>query len=274
MWGSSFLFVEIGLEYLSPVVIAWARIALGAVALGCVPAARRPIVRHDWPAVAAVGLIWMAAPFVLFPLAQQSIDSSLAGMINGAAPLFAVFIAVLWTRRLPGSYQRVGLLVGFVGVLAVNWPATQGADATVLGAGLAMAATICYGVAFNLTPPLQARNGALPVIWRAQLVALAVLTVPAAADPSGWSWSLPAWSAMVALGVLSTGLAFAAFITLVGRVGQRGSVAVYFIPVVAIGVGVVLAGESVASLSLVGTALVLIGAWLTSRRDPTIPRAV
>jgi len=58
MWGSSFLFIEIGLEHLSPVVVAWARIALGAVALGCVPAARRPIVRRDWPAVAAVGLIW------------------------------------------------------------------------------------------------------------------------------------------------------------------------------------------------------------------------
>jgi len=79
---------------------------------------------------------------------------------------------------------------------------------------------------------------------------------------------------MVALGVLSTGLAFAAFITLIGRVGPRGSVAVYFIPVVAIGVGVALAGDSVAPLSLAGTALVLIGAWLTSRRDPTQPRTI
>ena len=73
---------------------------------------------------------------------------------------------------------------------------------------------------------------------------------------------------MVALGVFSTGLAFAAFATLVGRVGAaRASVTVYVIPVVAIVLGVAFRGESVGALALSGTVLVLVGAWLTSRRQ-------
>ena len=75
---------------------------------------------------------------------------------------------------------------------------------------------------------------------------------------------------MVVLGALSTGLAFACFTVLVGRVGAaRGSVTVYFIPVVAVVLGVVLAGEPVAALALAGTVMVLLGAYLTSRRVPT-----
>jgi drug/metabolite transporter (DMT)-like permease len=268
MWGTSFLFIEIALEAVSPTVVAWARVLFGAVALGCLRAARQPVTRADWPMIAVLGLVWLGVPFVLFPLAQRSIDSSLAGMINGATPLFTVLIAVVWTRRLPASYQRVGLLVGFAGVVAVNWPAVQGADATTVGVALAVLAAVFYGVAFNIAPPLQARSGTLPVIWRAQLVALVALSGPAAVDRSGWGWSWSAWSALVALGVLSTGVAFAAFVTLIARVGAtRGSVAVYFIPIVAIVVGVVFAAETVEVVSLVGTGLVLVGAWLTSRKE-------
>jgi drug/metabolite transporter (DMT)-like permease len=63
-------------------------------------------------------------------------------------------------------------------------------------------------------------------------------------------------------------VAFAFFTTLAGRVGAaRGSVTVYFIPVVAIVLGVLLGGESVALIALAGTALVLVGAYLTSRKE-------
>ncbi|MGH3355629.1 MAG: EamA family transporter, partial [Nocardioidaceae bacterium] len=114
----------------------------------------------------------------------------------------------------------------------------------------------------------EERNGALPVIWRAQLVALVLLTPSGVVGVSGSSWSWPSMLAMVVLGALSTGVAFAAFTTLAGRVGaSRGSVTVYFIPVVAIVLGVSLGGESVPPLALAGTGLVLLGAYLTSRRQ-------
>ena len=269
MWGSSFLLIEVGLEDLRPGTVAWLRILFGAATLACVPAARRPIARADWPGVALLGVVWMAVPFTLFAFAQEHIDSSLAGMVNGAAPLFTVVVAGLWARRFPNGRQLVGLLLGFAGVLAINWPAAQQVDATAVGALLVLLAAAFYGVAFNLAVPLEEHNGALPVIWRAQLVAVLLTTPQGVYGAAGSTWSWPALLAMVALGALSTGLAFALFTVLAGRVGAaRGSVTVYFVPVVAIALGVLVAGESVAVIALVGTALVLLGAYLASRREP------
>jgi drug/metabolite transporter (DMT)-like permease len=77
---------------------------------------------------------------------------------------------------------------------------------------------------------------------------------------------------VVALGAVGTGLAFAAMTSLVGRVGgPRGSVSIYLVPVVAILLGVLVLGEHVAPLALAGTALVILGAWLTSRRESPAP---
>jgi drug/metabolite transporter (DMT)-like permease len=268
IWGSSFLFIDIGLEAFRPGVIALARVALGAVALALFPAARRAIDRQDFPQVALLGLIWMVIPLLLFPVAQQWIDSSVAGMLNGAVPLFGAAWAVLLLRRPLARAQTLGLLVGFAGVLAISWPELEGSRATTLGVVLVVVAVTCYGLAVNLAVPLQQRYGSLPVLLRAQLVALLLLL------PFGL-WSLPGshleWGpalAMLPLGILGTGLAFVLMTTLVGRVGgPRGAVATYFIPVVAIALGVVFLGERVAPAALLGTGLVLAGAWLTSRRE-------
>lgn len=268
IWGSSFLFIDIGLEALRPGVIALSRVALGVAALSLFPAARRPIGREDRTRVAFLGVIWAGLPLLLFPLAQQWIDSSVAGMLNGAVPLAGAAWAVLLLRRPLPRTHAVGLSVGFAGVLAISWPELQGSRATMLGTSLVVLAVICYGLAVNLAVPLQQRHGALPVLLRAQLAALVLLL------PFGL-WGLRgshfAWGpalAMLPLGILGTGLAFVLMTTLVGRVGgPRGAVATYFIPVVAIVLGVLLLDERVAAAAVAGTALVVGGAWLTSRRE-------
>src|SRR3712207_4071152 len=81
-WGSSFVWIEIGLEAFAPLAITLVRVLLGIAALVFFPKARAPVERGDLPAIALLGLLWMALPFVLFPIGQQWIDSSLAGMIN------------------------------------------------------------------------------------------------------------------------------------------------------------------------------------------------
>jgi drug/metabolite transporter (DMT)-like permease len=221
IWGSSFLLIEIGLDHFGPGLIAWARVAVGALALAVLPKARRPVERTDLPRIALLGVVWMGAPLLLFPIGQQWIDSSLAGMINGAVPIFAAITAAILLRRVPGRRQLAGVAIGFAGVLAVLWPAARGAEVTVLGAGLVVLAVMCYGVALNVAVPLQQRNGALPVLLRAQLVALVVLA-PAAlisSPDSDFAWS--SGLAIGALGFFGTGWAFAAMTTLVGRVGGR-----------------------------------------------------
>jgi drug/metabolite transporter (DMT)-like permease len=266
MWGSSFLLIDIGVDHFAPELVALLRVGFGAATLAVVPAARRGVDRGAWRGIAALGVVWMAAPFVLFGVAQQSIDSSLAGMLNGAVPLFTALIAGVLARQLPSGRRAAGLAIGFAGVVAISWPALRGADATAAGAGLVLLAVLLYGVAFNITGPLQRRHGALPVIWRAQLAAL-VLLAPfglASVPASDFDWA--SLLAVAVLGCLGTALAFVAMTTLVGRVGStRASITIYFLPAVAIALGALLRDEEVAAISIAGTALVLLGAWTTSR---------
>jgi drug/metabolite transporter (DMT)-like permease len=218
--------------------------------------------------VAVLGVLWMGAPLLLFPIGQQWIDSSLAGMINGAVPVFAAVTAAILLRRAPAARQISGIAIGFAGVVAVLWPAARGAEGTALGAALVLVAVLCYGVAINVAVPLQQRYGALPVLLRAQIVALVVLVPAALVSLPGSELAGSSVLAVAALGLFGTGLAFVAMTTLVGRVGAtRGSVAIYLVPVVAILLGVVFLDETVTAISLIGTALVLAGAYLTSRRE-------
>jgi drug/metabolite transporter (DMT)-like permease len=268
IWGSSFLFIEIGLEQFGPGVVAFGRVAVGALTLWVLPGSHRPVERADLPRVALLGILWMGAPLLLFPIAQQWIDSSLAGMINGALPIFAAVVAALLLRRMPTGRIVAGIAVGFLGVVCVLWPATHDADATALGASLAVLAVLCYAFAVNIAVPLQQRYGALPVLVRAQAVAL-ILLFPAALvslPDSEFAWT--STIAVVILGCLGTALAFVAMATLVGRAGAtRGSIATYFIPIVAIVLGVIFRDETIAAISLFGTGLVLVGAYITSRRE-------
>lgn len=188
-------------------------------------------------------------------------------MLNGAVPLTSALWAAILLGSLPGRRQLSGLVVGFLGIIAISWPGLQQADATALGTALVLCAVFLYGLATNLAVPLQQRYGALPVLLRAQLAGLVIIV------PFGL-WSLPGSTAevapllaMIPLGLLGTAVAFVMMTTLVGRVGApRGAVAIYFVPVVAIVLGVVFRGDDPAPITFLGTALVILGAWLTSRR--------
>jgi drug/metabolite transporter (DMT)-like permease len=108
------------------------------------------------------------------------------------------------------------------------------------------------------------------VLFRAQLAALVVIAPFGLAAIPGSTFAWGPALAMLPLGVLGTGLAFVLMGTLVGRAGgPRGSIAIYFVPVVAIVLGVIALGETVHPLALLGTGLVLAGAWVTSRRETT-----
>ena len=268
VWGSSFVLIDVALPSFRPGVIAAGRVLLGALALALVPAARRRIERDDLGRVAFLGVIWMGIPLSLFPIAQQWIDSSVAGMLNGAMPLATAAWSALLLRRRPRSLQLVGLVVGFAGIVAISWPQVQGSDASFQGTLLVLAAITMYGLSANIAVPLQQRYGALPVLLRAQLAALVVVLPFGLIDLPGSTWSWTAAAAMVPLGALGTGLAFVLMATLVGRVGgPRGSVAIYFVPLVAMALGVLLLEETIATAALFGIVLVLAGAWMTSRRE-------
>jgi len=266
IWGSSFYFIAEALESFEPALIAPARLLLGFLTLLAFPAARTPVERRDLGAIALLGVLWMAVPLSLFSFAEEHVTSSVTGMLNGATPLFVAAVASWIAGHLPPRTQIVGLLVGFGGVVLIALPSLGAGSSSALGVALILLALCCYGVSLNLAVPLQRRYGSLPVIVRAQAVAL-VLTAPlgvAALPGSTFQWHSAL--AVLALGVLGTGAAFALAATNVGRLGStRASVTTYLIPVVSLALGVALRSEAVAALAVVGSVIALAGAYLTNR---------
>ena len=269
IWGSSFLLMAIGLESFRPGLVTWLRVLFGASALWLVPGARAVrIDRADRTRLLLLSITWVAIPFTLFPLAQGSVNSAIAGMLNGAAPIFTAVIATILLRRGPGSRQLIGIPLGFLGVAAIALSVASQGSSQVLGVVLILIATICYGIAFNVATPLQQRYGSLPVMARILAIG-AVLTAPlglASIPGSSFAWS--ALAATATVGILGTGVAFVLMGRLVGRVGPtRASIVGYLIPVVALVLGVVFRDDVVGSVAVGGVALVIVGAYLTSRRE-------
>ena len=273
IWGSSFLLIEIGLESLAPATITWARVTLGFLALLAVPAAREPVDRADYRRIVLLGFIWVVVPFVLFPIAQQYIDSALTGMLNAATPIFSTAIATALLRSLPRLRQAAGIALGFTGTVAIGLPAAAASAAEAQGVLLVVLATFFYGIALNLAVPLQQRYGAPAVMMRALGVATVATAPFGLTGIAGSRWSIGPVVAVAVLGVVGTGAAFVIMATLVGRVGAtRAGVALYFIPVVAMVLGIVFRSEVILPLQWPGIAALLFGAWLTSRREFEIPR--
>jgi drug/metabolite transporter (DMT)-like permease len=278
IWGASFLFIAEGLDAVSPGGVAFARILVGFLTLSLVPAVRRPIAPGDRGKVAILGIIWMAFPLMMFPLAEQHVSSALAGMLNGAVPLFVAAVASGMARRAPAPAVLGGLAVGFLGTILVALPGMTGdvdRGGHILGVLLIVAALISYGFAYTLSGPLQQRNGALPVIWRALAVAV-VLTAPLgvpAVIAGHWSWRSA--GSLIALGVGGTGIAYVLTATAAGRLGATvASINNFIIPVVALGLGVGLRHEHVSWISIVGAAVSLTGAWLIRRARLAAERQV
>ena len=218
--------------------------------------------------MALLGITWVGVPFLLFPIAQQHIDSALAGILNGMVPIFSASIAMVLMRSFPRIPQTVGIALGVAGAISISLPVARESAAGAWGVLLIVIANVLYGVSHNLVVPLQQRYGAPAVMMRAIGVA-AVATAPfGLAGLADSQWSIGPVMAVIMMGVIQTGGGFVIMTAFVGRVGAtRGGVPIYFIPIVAMVLGVVFRSEVVLPVQWAGTAVVLFGAWLTSRRE-------
>lgn len=274
IWGSSFLFIAIGLDAFHPGLVTLLRVALGASFLALIPRTRAVrIERDDRGKIVLLAAIWVAIPFTLFPIAQQWIDSAVAGMLNGATPIFTALLATILLRSLPGPLQITGLGVGFAGILAIALPSAGSGSTAALGVILVVVATVGYAISLNMVTPLQQKYGSLPLMARVQWVAT-LMVLPfglVGLGQSAFAW--PSLLAVAAIGILGTGLAFVLIGTLAGSVGAtRASFITYLIPVVALVLGVIFRGEVISPVAISGVGLVIAGAILASRREtPRVP---
>ena len=271
-WGSSFLLIKIAIRHFDSSVIPLGRPAFGAAALLLIPSARKRIARQNWPRLLVLGFVWMALPFLLYPLAEQSVSSAITGMMNGGLPVVVAVVTAIWVRVMPSPRRILAVLVGFSGIALIAVPSIQdGSTADAKGILLLLLALLSYAVAINLARPLQAIYSPAALMLNVELVAC-VFSLPYGLwgfSQSTFAW--PALGALALLGVLGTGFAFVLFALLTKRTGAvRSMIPTYFTPIVGTILGKLFNNEPIMLLSIVGMFIVIVGAWLTSLPEKTI----
>ena len=266
IWGASFLFIAEGLRAIQPNGLTFLRICIGFTTLALFPSARKPVARADWGQVAWLGLLWFAFPLSMFPFAEQRVSSALTGMLNGANPLFATLVACWIARRAPSRGVAAGLAVGVAGTIVMALPVLNEGHDSAVGVAMIVSALVSYGIALSIARSLQQKYGAVPVIWRAQLVGLALTAPLGIPDVLSAQWSWVPLLSLLALGAFGTAIANVLMAAAAGRFGAaRASGTTFLIPAVALLLGVAVRHERVALISVVGGGVCISGAWLMKR---------
>jgi drug/metabolite transporter (DMT)-like permease len=144
-WGSSFLLIKIAIRHFDSSVIPLGRTAFGAAALLLIPSARKHIAREHWPRLLALGFVWMAFPFLLYPLAEESVSSAITGMMNGGLPVVVTVVTAIWIRNVPSPRRILAVLVGFSGIAMIAVPSIrEGSTADAKGISLLLLALLSY----------------------------------------------------------------------------------------------------------------------------------
>ncbi len=284
LWGSTFLWIELVLEALTPVQVTFSRCVIGAatllVACRC-SGLRLPKGRRIWRRVLVAAFFCNALPFALFSVGQQTIDSGVAGVLNATTPLWSLLIGVLiGSERGLRPARLGGLLLGFAGVVLIFAPWR----ATAAGGWAAVAilvAAASYAVGFAFMGRFLVGSG-IPTLSlsAAQLVAATALTAPTLpagglTPPAGISPMT--LIAVVVLGVVATGATFHLTYLNIAAEGATNTTTVgYLLPVVSVALGVVVLGEDFSPRIALGMAVVLVGVALVRRqkRPPAPPAPV
>jgi drug/metabolite transporter (DMT)-like permease len=270
IWGSSFLFIRLAVEHMPPAWVVFGRTLLGAAFLVPLAASRHAFrgVRPVLIPILVVTVLDMAAPTFLTAWGEEHISSSVAGILTATDPLFTALLA-LWLVRseIPGRRRLAGLVIGFVGVVALLGIDLRSSALELLGAGAVLASALGYAGAALLYRRWLEDQAALAVT--ALMAAISsVLFLPAAAiDVPRHVPTVGSILALVTLGIVNTGVAYWLFYLLIDEAGAAvASVITYLMPVVALGLGVGLLGDPLTAGAVAGLVLIALGAWLATSR--------
>jgi drug/metabolite transporter (DMT)-like permease len=267
VWGASFILIKLAGVDLPPVWVAFGRLTLGSLFLWTV----LKLGRHNLPplkligALLAVGILNNALPFCFFAWGEQTVPSSIAAIINATTPIWALLLGLTLGTAHATRLTAAGVVLGFLGVLAVVYGHTPGAGAGssangfVFGAVLIAIASLSYGAGAVVAKRwLQGVEPA--VIATFQLTLAGLVLMPLAffgPHPTALHWK--SLAAVTVLGVLGSGLAYLLFFRLLATISPTRTVAVtYLLPIWGLFWGFV-AGEEIRWTALAGVAVVLAG---------------
>jgi drug/metabolite transporter (DMT)-like permease len=281
IWGSSFLFIKVALEDLTPTQIVAGRVGIGALLLVVLLNARGgriPRDRNLLGPLTIMALIGNILPFALITWGEQYITSSLTAILNSTTPLFTLLIAAV---ALEGESLRAmraaGVVLGFGGVGVIVGFETGGSIEGMIAvtvASLSYAGSFVYArrhLSGRDLPPLT-----LPAT---QLLISTVLTLPwALVDVvrTPPDLVLDATASVLALGLLGTGWAYVLYYRLIADIGATSaSFVTYLIPIFGIALGAVVLSEKLGVNTIAGAVLVIGGIALAElgNRRPTPPEA-
>ena len=272
LWGASFLFMRIGGHEFGALPTAGLRVAVATLFLLPILLWRGlgPQLAQHWRKVLFVGIFNSAIPFACFTYALLSISTGLSAILNASVPLFGALVAWLWLGDRPQRTRMLGLVIGFVGVSMLAWDkASFKPDASGLSSGWAvlacLLACVCYAIAASFTKRYLGGLPALVTAAGSQLGAALFLVLPAL-----WFWppqtpGAGAWMAVLALGVLCTGVAYILFFWLIENIGPARALTVTFVlPVFAVIYGLIFLGETVSLWMLLCATIIICGTALSA----------
>ena len=274
VWGCSFIFIKLGLEFLTPFGVAFVRCALGAATLLAWARYKKialPKSRKIWLHLWVVSLLLNVIPGVFFALAETEVTSILAGIINAVTPLMTLLAIALVTRdEKPKFYQVLGILIGFIGVLTVLGVWKGLGENPLWAIFVLLAAVTCYGFSFPYS-----RRFILPHKIQPESMAAAQVTTGAITllpfflyDGISQTAYLPGpVFAMIALGILGSGFAYIWNFKIMTIAGSAiASSVTYLTPVVAVIVGVIFLKERLFWYEPVGALIVLLAVAIGQNR--------
>lgn len=273
-WGCSFIFIELGLEFLTPFGVAFVRCALGAITLLIIVKVRKialPKDKSTWRKLWIVALMLNVVPGILFAFAQQYVTSVVAGIINATTPLMTmVFMLLLFREQKLKSEQIIGLLIGATGVMVVLGIWKGIGDNQLIGVVALLLAVSCYGYSFPYTTrkilPLGLKPEAAATIQLC-MAAITLLPLYLFDGIAEGNYRLTPLLAVLALGVLGSGFAYIWNFSIIAAAGGSiASTVTYVTPVVAVIVGWIFLGEQITWHEPIGAVFVILGAAMTQGR--------
>jgi len=265
VWGCSFLFNAVLIREISPLWVSAGRVSIGALICWLVFFATRKQLPTDWrlyPQFLVLGILNYAIPFALFPYAEQTVASSIVGVINGMTPMTTVIVSQLWPGGERATWNKlVGVLIGFAGAIVLALPSlSQGASAQVVGLLAALGATCCYALTLN-----YARRFARVepyAVASASLSGAALVSIPLALLFSGVPviTRIETWGALLGISVFSTSFSFLLLYWLLPRVGATNlSLNTFITPISAILLGVLVLHERFELIHMLGIVVIFFG---------------
>ena len=275
MWGTSYLFIKIGVETLPTFTLVAVRLGIGLVFLAAVVAVARERLPRDpkiYGHLLVMSVVNVALPFALITSAEQSVDSAVAAILNGGVPLFTIVIAALFLHDEPITVNRIfGLLIGYAGVILLvgRGFGSGGGEGAISGELALLGSTASYGLgAVYARRNVRGLRPMIPALFQV-LFAFVITGVIALLieRPFDVVWTGRSIFAVLWLGLLGSGLAYLCFFRLLQSWGAtRTTMVAYLLPIVGIVAGALVLNEVVDAGILVGTALVIGGVALVNSR--------